>query len=138
MFKQVSTPFALGPDGLISTESEPNRQIEQRLHTLVGTSPGERVMLPNYGVPVTNLVFEEESLVEVRLLELVRDAVAAWEPGVIVQLVKPVWDAAGDGIASVEIDFVRTEAATSPIESAKKINTAVIKIGGTVDEVIRG
>lgn len=60
--------------------------IEESLHILLSTYPGERVMLPAYGCPVRRTVFEsitESSLTALK--ELVRKAVLFFEPRIVLE-----------------------------------------------------
>lgn len=139
MSLQMSVPFALAPDGTISVETNPDRQISQRVVTVVSTTPGERVMNLNFGVPLHDFVFEGiDSDTESRIAQMVTTALATYEPGVRVRVVKPTLSANQDSVLGVEVDFQRTDSPTSPLAIAKRVNTAIIKIGGTVEEVIRG
>ncbi len=50
-------PFALTPEGSIAAANE-NEHVRQRMEQILFTSPGERVMLPDFGSGVRDLVFE--------------------------------------------------------------------------------
>ncbi|HEX7048859.1 MAG TPA: GPW/gp25 family protein [Longimicrobiales bacterium] len=54
--RYLSFPFRLTPDGRIETADE-DRHIRQRLEQILFTSPGERVMLPEFGCGARDLVF---------------------------------------------------------------------------------
>lgn len=138
MFLQATIPFALGPSGLVATESNPDVQIGQRVAAVVGTLPYERVMLPNFGVPLGDFVFEEQDIVLANLTRMITNALAIWEPGVVVNLTTPVWNKQGDGIAAVEVDYKRTDSSPVVGRNATTMNTALIGVGGTVQENIRG
>lgn len=136
---EMAIPFKLSSDGTIAVETNPDRQISQRIHALVGTEPGERVMRADLGVPLTTLLFEPDSYaVQIQIETAVREGLAQYEPGAFIARVTPLVNTSGDGFSGVEVDFSRTEAATSPAVYAKSINTAVISVGGRVSEVIRG
>lgn len=50
-------PFGLTPEGGIETVDE-NEHVRQRIEQILFTSPGERVMVPDFGSGVRDLVFE--------------------------------------------------------------------------------
>lgn len=136
---EIAIPFAVTEDGGIATVEDPDRQISAHVHVLVATNPGERVMLPGYGVPLTSLLFESDSdLVEQDIKDLVVGALANWEAGVFVTRVTPEKSQDGYGVATVNVDFTRTEAPSSPDGIARNVNTVVISTAGDVKEQIRG
>lgn len=49
-------PFGLAPDGSVASVDE-DRHIRERLEQILFTSPGERVMLPDFGCGARDLVF---------------------------------------------------------------------------------
>lgn len=135
---QPAVPFALAPGGRVAVDTDPDVQISKRIRTLVSTQPGERVNRLTYGVPLASLLFEPEEPGQEELEEMVRDRVAEFEPGVEVRVVNPTWNADGDRMIAVEVDFQRTESANSPIELAQNLNSAIIEIGGEVTETVVG
>lgn len=136
---QPSIPFSLTPDGRVSIETDPNVQIGQRVNALVSTAPGDRVMNLNYGVALNAFVFEDiDDETEARLADVVKTALSIYEPGVVVRVVTPTWSADQTSVLGVNVDYQRTDAPNSPLVISKKINTAVLKVGGTVQEVING
>lgn len=48
-------------DGFFSLHKSPMETIKQDLKMLVLTNPGERVMIPDYGVGIKSLLFEQNS-----------------------------------------------------------------------------
>jgi phage baseplate assembly protein W len=53
----LSFPFDLTPDGAVATVDE-DQHIRQRLEQILFTSPGERVMVPDFGCGARDLIFE--------------------------------------------------------------------------------
>lgn len=139
MPSEIAVPFRLDETGRIATVTNPDDQIRQHVQSLVGTSPGERVMLSSYGVPLERLLFgADEEFTEVETAELVGAALSTWEPGVFLRSVAPIPDQDDLGVASVAVDYARTESPTSPDGLARGVNRAVIRVGGEVREQIRG
>ncbi|MFE2101073.1 GPW/gp25 family protein [Streptomyces sp. NPDC059468] len=136
---EIAFPFRLASDGTIAVETNPDRQIAQHVDALVGTQPGERVMLPDYGVPVADLLFEPNArFVAQEITRAVETAFNSYEPGVVLQKVTPIQDSTQQSLARVEVDYIRREDGTSPSSLANQTNTAVVHVGGTVSEVISG
>uniref|UniRef100_A0AAU3I672 GPW/gp25 family protein n=1 Tax=Streptomyces sp. NBC_01393 TaxID=2903851 RepID=A0AAU3I672_9ACTN len=136
---EIAFPFRLASDGTIAVETNPDRQIAQHVNALVGTQPGERVMLPDYGVPVADLLFEPSArFVTQEITRAVETAFATYEPGVVLQKAVPIADTAQQSLARIEVDYTRREDGTSPSSLALHTNTAVVRVGGTVNEVISG
>lgn len=49
-------PFGLAPDGSVAAVDE-DRHIRERLEQILFTSPGERVMVPDFGCGARDLIF---------------------------------------------------------------------------------
>jgi phage baseplate assembly protein W len=136
---EMTIPFALTPDGRVSTESDPYRRALQRVIAMVGSMPGERVMDLDFGVNVSSLVFsEDDTLGDIELAEMITTALAVYEPGVRLVSAKPILDVAGDGISSVDLKIELTEDPSTGFDASRWANTATISPGGTVTETIRG
>lgn len=136
---EIAVPFRLASDGTIAVETNPDRQIGQHVRALVGTQPGERVMLPGYGVPVADLLFDPDSaFVAQEITRAVTAAFTVYEPGVVLQRAIPIPDAGQQSLARIAVDYVRRDAGSSPTTIASRTNTAVVRVGGTVSEVISG
>jgi phage baseplate assembly protein W len=136
---EIAFPFRLASDGTIAVETNPDRQIAQHVNALVGTQPGERVMLPDYGVSVADLLFEPSArFVTQEITRAVENAFATFEPGVVLQRAVPIADHTQQSLARIEVDYTRREDGTSPSALAQHTNTAVVRVGGTVNEVISG
>jgi phage baseplate assembly protein W len=136
---EIAVPFRLASDGTIAVETSPDRQIAQHVQALVGTQPGERVMLPDYGVPVADLLFDPDaSFVAQEISRAVTAAFTTYEPGVVLQKATPIPDASQLSLARIEVDYMRREAGASPSSLSLQTNTAVVRVGGTVSEVISG
>lgn len=60
-------------------------QVKADLLQLILTNPGERVMLPNYGIPLRTLAFEPNDATLVKTAQkMISDAIATWEPRIVI------------------------------------------------------
>ena len=78
-------PIVRNSRGLLRTQSGIN-QIKSDLLVLLLTEPGERVMLPEFGTPLKEFLFEQNDNV---LLEQIKErislSISTWEPRIAVQ-----------------------------------------------------
>jgi phage baseplate assembly protein W len=73
-------PPHIGPQGGIALTHERN-EIEQAIHIILSTSPGERVMRPTFGCRLHDLVFApNNSHTAARARRHVEEALGMWEP----------------------------------------------------------
>jgi phage baseplate assembly protein W len=81
--------------------------IEQSLVLLLGTRPGERVMRPDYGCNLEDLLFEPvNASLTTYIQDLISKAVMYYEPRVILREVRLLTDAVAEGLVLVELDIV--------------------------------
>lgn len=94
-------------------------QIRADLLQLLLTNPGERVMLPEFGTPLRQLIFEQnDSSLESRAKQMIASAIIRWEPRIVVENISVTSkfnkddlhvDDPGDeteAILGIKIDFV--------------------------------
>jgi len=135
---EIAIPFRLDDDRRIASESVPDKQIRQHVMSLINTEPGERVVLGDYGVGLSDALFEgDDETVAIDLGDEIMAAFARWEPGVQLGHVGQVPGPQGDGLSIVEVRYLRTDAPDTQI-AGRRTNIAVIKVGGHVNEVVRG
>jgi hypothetical protein len=73
-------PLQVTPRGAIATSSEEQR-IEESILQILSTAPGERLMLPEFGCGIHDLVFApNDSGTVSRVVDLVRRSLTAYEP----------------------------------------------------------
>lgn len=73
-------PIVPGRDGRIAY-AEGEASIEDAVEIILGTSPGERVMRPEFGCGIWELVMEANTAqLHGRVQARVRDALVRWEP----------------------------------------------------------
>jgi phage baseplate assembly protein W len=95
-------PIVNTPQGLLPTVYDTN-VIKADLLQLILTNPGERVMMPEYGTALRNLIFEpNDPLIYDRVKAAINAAIAVWEPRIVVQEVT-VTDSAGSTNQDVAI-----------------------------------
>lgn len=135
MIRQVELdqPFAVDAQGRIAFTSDPARVLRNRVRSIIGTELGERVMRPEYGVPLTSLLFEGDDEMTATIIAAdIGRALEAYEPGIIVQSVDTDSNDSLDGIINLNVTY---SAANSPLETLTiPVNTAVLYRGGAIDE----
>lgn len=73
-------PLQVTSSGRIA-QSSAERRIEESLYLILSTAQGERVMLPEFGCGIHDLVFEaNNSVTRSRIVQQVREALVAFEP----------------------------------------------------------
>lgn len=77
-------PIRITPEGQIArsaTDAEPDGAVAGAVRMILSTSPGERVMRPDYGCAVQDHVFAlVDSGTAGQISQSVREALAEWEP----------------------------------------------------------
>jgi hypothetical protein len=80
--------------------------LDRSIQSVLMTAPGERVMRPQFGCRIWELLFEPVTANLLGLIaQAVREAIAQWEPRVEVQDVQPVPDAQEGGLVRVAISY---------------------------------
>lgn len=93
---------AMGRLELVSADQD----IQQSIAIILGTRPGERVMRPEFGCDVSDLIFEPRDAILVgKIRSSVTRALARWEPRIEVIDVSPALDAESDGRVLVTIEY---------------------------------
>lgn len=90
--------------------TEPMEDIERSMRIILLTAPGERVMRPLFGCRIWDLLFEPitPNLMG-QIIEVVREALAQWEPRVDIDDVDPSPEGRDNGLINVNITYtVRT------------------------------
>ncbi|MFE9834042.1 GPW/gp25 family protein [Streptomyces sp. NPDC005551] len=106
MPKQMAIPFALGPDGSIASVTDPIQSLADRVRALTATLPTQRVMRSTFGVATTRVVFDwDATIAQEQLNQMVREAVALWEPSARVLSVKPVLTQDGSQVIAARVDI---------------------------------
>ena len=80
--------------------------IRQSLWVLFSTSLGERIMLPEYGSQIWQMVFQAiNTTLTSRLQEMVRQAILNWEPRIDVDQVSVQPDATAHGLVLITVYY---------------------------------
>jgi phage baseplate assembly protein W len=97
---------AVGEIDLVEYEDD----IRQAIRIILATAPGERVMRPDFGCGIHEMVFAALSMTTVGQVETaVRQALIRYEPRIEVEAVKVALDEIAEGRLLVGIDYrVRT------------------------------
>jgi phage baseplate assembly protein W len=132
----MTIPFTVLANGAVSVETDTNTQIGQRVDAIIATEVGQRPMRAAMGLPLSRFLFgASDTIVVAQLRDLVTQQLNTYEPGITVNSVKPVTSGNHDGLAEIQVSY-------SPVLQASAVRSisdvAVIKVGGTVEEVAIG
>lgn len=101
----LAFPLQISQQGGLALARGTN-DIEQAIRIILGTSRGERVMRPEFGCRIHELVFAPNNATTRRLVAYyVEEALTRWEPRVTLKEVNVVADQARDGALLVEIKY---------------------------------
>ena len=101
----LAFPLQVNPQGGIALASG-ERDVEQAIRIILSTAPGERVMRPEFGCRIHELVFApQDAATESLVVYYVEEALAQWEPRIDVQEVDVSADPDRDGALLVEIKY---------------------------------
>lgn len=127
MTTEISIPFTLDVNGHVATTEVQYVQSDQHVSSLVSTSPGERVMLPDYGIPLKTYLFDPGAdFVDSLIIVDVRAQMNLWEPSLTITSITPLPSDSAGGLAAVNVSWENT-----PVMSPLGQN-AVKLVGGTV------
>lgn len=83
-FLGLPYPIIKTPRGLLATQRSLD-QVKSDLLCLLLTNPGERVMLPDFGTPLRELIFEpNDEILNTRAKEMIINSIKLWEPRITV------------------------------------------------------
>jgi phage baseplate assembly protein W len=87
-FLGLPYPVTKNPLGFFRTQSGVS-QIKSDLLSLLLTTPGERVFLPDFGTPLKRLIFEQnDAVLETMAKNMIADAISMWEPRIAVNQIE--------------------------------------------------
>jgi hypothetical protein len=80
--------------------------LDRSIRVVLLTAPGERLMRPDFGCRIWDLLFEPVTANLLGLIaEAVRDALARWEPRIVVEEVTPSADADDSALIRINISY---------------------------------
>ena len=101
----IAFPLGVDQTGSIALVSG-HEAIERALTMVLSTAPGERVMRPEFGCAIWNLLFDPVNDNTLGLMaQSVRQALAQWEPRIDVSSVSAVPDPEEHNLVLIEIDY---------------------------------
>jgi phage baseplate assembly protein W len=101
----ISFPMRVDQSGSIATSSG-YEDIDSSIRMILTTAPGERLMRPQFGCRIWELLFEPINANTLGLMGVaVREALSQWEPRIELDDVR-VRPGDGDGQVLIEIDYV--------------------------------
>ncbi len=85
---------------------EEDNDIQESLNILLGTVPGERIMVPEYGCDLNKYIFEElDNTLTTFIKDLITTAILNYEPRITLNKVKIEGTEALEGIMYITIDY---------------------------------
>lgn len=102
----ISFPFRVDQSGSIATTSGVG-DIDSSIRMVLMTAPGERLMRPEFGCAIWQLLFEPINANTLgRMSEAVRESVSRWEPRVTLEDVRVVPEPGSIGEVKIHIDYI--------------------------------
>lgn len=98
-------PLQVTPTGGIATSSE-EQKIEESILLILSTAPGERLMLPDFGCGIHDMVFSPNDAGTVtRIVDLVRRALTKYEPRIDVISVTAETSSEQPNLLLIRVDY---------------------------------
>jgi phage baseplate assembly protein W len=86
--------------------SQYEKSIEESIRIILGTTPGERLMRPDFGCMINEMVFAPNRPQSITQAEhYVREAILRWEPRVILKEVKGEPDPDKETVVNIRIHY---------------------------------
>lgn len=135
---EIAIPFNITANGAVASTEDPDTQIHQHVASLLATYPRTRVMLPDYGLQMADLIFQDADEATMTMIkQQVEQQFDRYEPGVLVTRVDARFDEE-QTMLGVDVAYSRRESADLLQSASRSTNTAVVHVGGKISEVIRG
>lgn len=98
-------PVTTDVHGNIATSSY-EKSVEESIRIILGTTPGERVMHPDFGCKINDIIFSPDSSKTISLaVHYIEEAIIKWEPRVILKKVTGEKDPINQGLINIKIDY---------------------------------
>jgi len=143
----IAFPMRIAPSGGVALVTR-EREIEEAIRLILGTSPGERPMRPEFGSRIAEHVFGPANASTAGQLAYdVRVALERWEPRIDLEDVEVSFDAADAGVLYLDVRY-RIRGSNDPRnlvfpfyvipqhEPVTAAGTASLSTGTTMDSVI--
>jgi hypothetical protein len=99
-------PIGLDDGGQVELAPDGEEGIRQSIWMILGTSPGERLMRPDFGCGIHEMVFGVNNAATANAVAgAVREALAVWEPRIDVLDVYAVPDPSRPNLLVIEINY---------------------------------
>ena len=101
----IAFPMRVAPSGGIALVSR-EREIEEAIRLILGTSPGERPMRPEFGSRIAEHVFGPANASTAgQLAYEIRVALERWEPRIDVEDVEVSFDSVDTGVLYLDVQY---------------------------------
>jgi hypothetical protein len=101
----LAFPLQINPRGEVTLVTGAT-DIEQAIRIILGTAPGERVMRPEFGCRIHELIFApHNAATEGLMAHYIEEALTQWEPRIDLRGVNVSADPNHDGTLLVEIQY---------------------------------
>ena len=101
----IAFPMRIAPSGGVALVSR-EREIEEAIRLILGTSPGERPMRPEFGSRISEHVFGPANASTAgQLAYEVRVALERWEPRIDVEDVEVGFDSVDTGVLYLDVRY---------------------------------
>ncbi len=91
--------------GNLATSSY-EKNVEESIRIILGTTPGERIMRPDFGCAINEIIFSPDSPQTIALaVHYITEAIVKWEPRVILKNVSGEPDANNPTKINIHIDY---------------------------------
>lgn len=103
--KGFAFPVAVDVTGSVAFSSY-EKSIEESIRIILSTTPGERLMRPDFGCAINEIIFSPNNPRTITLAErYISDAIVRWEPRVILKSVKGSSDEFNETKINIHIDY---------------------------------
>lgn len=98
-------PIHLNNRGQVSLATGDD-ELHQAIHIILSTAPGERVMRPDFGCRIHDLIFAPNDLITAATAErYVKEALGRWEPRISVNRVEAIPSEDQLGVLMISVDY---------------------------------
>ncbi len=98
-------PLGLDVHGNIAMSSY-EKSVEESIRIILSTTPGERIMHPDFGCKINEIVFFPDSARTISLaVHYIEEAIVKWEPRVILKSVTGEQDSENPVRVNISIDY---------------------------------